>query len=84
VKHIDALPDPDAVVMAVHGMLYPRLVEMYETHAQRTDADGDFASLELISSALPTLRVERSSGLALLPWSKRAKTAMRGGAFEAL
>src|SRR5258708_18066710 len=72
-KQIDASPDPDAVVMAVHGLLYPRLIELCEAHARGADADGDRASLELIASFLPALRAERRDGLSLLPWSKRAK-----------
>lgn len=83
-KHIDASPDPDAVVTGVHGMLYPHLIKMCETHAQVADVDGDSASLELIASFLPALRAERRNGLSLLSWSKRAKARMRDSTFEAL
>lgn len=83
-KHIDASPDPDAVVMAIYGKLYPRLMEMCEAHARGTDATGDRASLELIRSFLPALRAERRDGLSILPWSKRAKARTGDGTFEEL
>ena len=83
-KHIDASPDPDAVVMAIHGKLYPRLIEMCEAHARGTDATGDRASLELIRSFLPALRAERRDGLSILPWSKRAKARTGDSTFEEL
>jgi hypothetical protein len=81
-KHIDASPDADAVVMAVYGVLHPRLIEMCEAHARGTDADGDRASLELIGSFLPALRAERRDGLSLLSWSERAKARKRDSPFE--
>lgn len=83
-KHIDASPDPDAVVMAIHGKLYPCLIEMCEAHARGTDATGDRASLELIRSFLPALRAERRDGLSILPWSKRAKARTCDSTFEEL
>jgi len=85
-KHIDASPDPETLVMAVHGLLYPRLIEMCEAHARDADADGDRASLDLIASVLPALRAERRDGLSLVPWSKRARAKARTGrgTFEGL
>jgi len=83
-KHVDASQDTRSLVMAIYGMLYPRLIEMCKVHARRTDSDGDRGSLDLLASFLPQLRTERREGLTLLYLTERMKAPTSDKAFEAL
>ena len=82
-KLLDASPNARALTMAVYGILYPRLIEMCDVHARRTDCDGDRGSLDLLASFLPQLRTERREGLSLLSLKERMKAPTSDKAFEA-
>ncbi len=71
-SHIDRAQTPARLLAAIYRFLYPRLIELYETHLRQTDPDGDRASVELIGSFLPALEKEKREGLALLPANGRA------------
>ncbi len=71
-SHVDRAQTPARLVAAIYRWLYPRLIELYETHLSEADPDGDRASVELIRSFLPPLENERRQGLSLLPMKERA------------
>ena len=73
-SHIDGASTPARLLAAIYGWLYPRLIELYETHVRSTDPDGDRASIELIRSFLTPVREEKRQGAALPPVNKRADT----------
>ena len=70
--HLDRAQTPARLIAAIYRWLFPRLIELYETHLRATDPDGDRASVELIRSFLPQLKEERKQGLSLSPASRRA------------
>ena len=51
-SHVDRAQTPARLVAAIYRWLYPRLIELYETHLREADPDGDRASIELIRSFL--------------------------------
>jgi uncharacterized ferritin-like protein (DUF455 family) len=71
-SHVDRAQTPGRLVAAIYRWLYPRLIELYQTHLRETDADGDRASVDLIRSFLPLLQEERKRGLSLPPANPRA------------
>jgi Protein of unknown function (DUF455) len=71
-RHVDGAQTPARLLAAIYRFLYPRLIELYETHLNQTDPDGDRASVELIRSFLPPLEKERREGLSLPPLNGRA------------
>jgi uncharacterized ferritin-like protein (DUF455 family) len=82
-KHIDASQDARTLLMAMYGMLYPRLIELCAVHLRKTDSDGDRGSLDLLASFLLQLRTEHREGLSLLHWTERMKAPTSDKAFEA-
>ena len=64
-SHLDRAQSPDRLVAAIYRWLYPRLIELYETHLRQADPDGDRASVELIRSFLPPMEEEMQQGLSL-------------------
>ena len=65
-SHVDRAQTPARLVAAIYKWLYPRLIELYETHLSEADPDGDRASVELIRSFLPPMEEEMHQGLSLL------------------
>jgi uncharacterized ferritin-like protein (DUF455 family) len=64
-SHVDRAQTPAKLVAAVYLWLFPRLIELYETHLREADPDGDRASVELIQSFLPPMKQDRLEGLSL-------------------
>jgi hypothetical protein len=71
-SHVDRAQTPARLVAAIYRWLYPRLIELYETHLREADPDGDRASVELIRSFLLLMEKERHEGLSLTPVNRRA------------
>jgi uncharacterized ferritin-like protein (DUF455 family) len=71
-SHVDRAQTPARLVAAIYRWLYPRLIELYETHLRETDPDGDRASVELMRSFLPPMERERRQGRTLSPANGRA------------
>lgn len=72
VSRIDRAQAPARVIAAIYRWLYPRLIDLYQTHLRQTDPDGDRASIELIRSFLPPMKKERRDGVSLPPATSRA------------
>jgi uncharacterized ferritin-like protein (DUF455 family) len=64
-SHLDRAQTPAKLVAGIYRWLYPRLIELYETHLRKADPDGDRASVELIRSFLSPMRQDRLEGLSL-------------------
>jgi len=62
-SHVDRAQTPAQLIAAIYQWLYPRLIELYETHLREADPDGDRPSVELIQSILTSVRKERLEGL---------------------
>ncbi len=82
-KHIDEAQNSRALMMAIYGMLYPRLIALCEAHGRMTDSEGDRGSLDLLASFLPQLQMERREGLSLLAWTDRLKAPTSDRTFAA-
>jgi uncharacterized ferritin-like protein (DUF455 family) len=64
-SHVDRAQTPAQLIAAIYRWLYPRLIELYETHLREADPDGDRASVELIRSFLPPMKQDGLEGLSL-------------------
>jgi uncharacterized ferritin-like protein (DUF455 family) len=73
-SHLDRAQTPAQLVAAIYRWLYPRLIELYETHLREADPDGDRPSVELIRSFLTPMKQERLEGLSLSTQRDNHKT----------
>lgn len=72
-KHVDGAQSPAKLLAGMYQFVYPRLIELYETHQRETDPDGDRASIELIRTFLLQLKDEKNEGFSLPPQIGRAE-----------